>query len=81
LHQVADYWEQVIIMNDHQRRFSTVLSNTLQYGVRQKTFFLGWAFKKDTNTRESAAIYIADDLVNEHANCVYDPKVSLKDTG
>jgi UDPglucose 6-dehydrogenase len=50
--------------------------------VSEKNNFL-WAFKKDTNdTRESAAIYIADDLVNEHAQiAVYDPKVSLKDTG
>ncbi|MDO8317386.1 MAG: UDP binding domain-containing protein, partial [Flavobacterium sp.] len=40
----------------------------------------GWAFKKDTNdTRESAAIYVADDLINEHAKiAVYDPKVSNK---
>jgi len=40
--------------------------------------FLGWAFKKDTNdTRESAAIYVADDLLSEQAIIrVYDPKVS-----
>ena len=39
---------------------------------------MGWAFKKDTNdTRESAAIYVADHLLNEQANiAVYDPKVS-----
>ena len=43
----------------------------------KKITFLGWAFKKDTNdTRESAAIYVADDLINEQANItVYDPKV------
>jgi UDPglucose 6-dehydrogenase len=46
----------------------------------KKITFLGWAFKKDTNdTRESAAIYVADDLINEHANiAVYDPKVTSK---
>ena len=46
----------------------------------KKIAFLGWAFKKDTNdTRESAAIYVADDLVNEQAQiAVYDPKVSEK---
>jgi UDPglucose 6-dehydrogenase len=33
---------------------------------------------KDTNdTRESAAIYVADDLINDK-NTVYDPKVSRK---
>ena len=82
LNQVADYWEQVIIMNDHQkRRFSSTIVRTLYNTVSDKKIaFLGWAFKKDTNdTRESAAIYVADDLINEHANiAVYDPKVSSK---
>ena len=38
---------------------------------------MGWAFKKDTNdTRESAAIFVADDLFNEQATvAVFDPKV------
>jgi UDPglucose 6-dehydrogenase len=80
LHEVADYWEQVIIMNDHQkRRFSNKIVQTLYNTVADKKItFLGWAFKKDTNdTRESAAIYVADDLINEQARIsVYDPKVS-----
>lgn len=79
LHQVADYWEQVVIMNDHQkRRFSNNIVQSLYNTVADKKIaFLGWAFKKDTNdTRESAAIYIANDLVNEQAKiAVYDPKV------
>ncbi|WP_281231854.1 UDP-glucose 6-dehydrogenase [Flavobacterium gelatinilyticum] len=80
LNEVADYWEQVIIMNDHQkRRFSNKIVQTLYNTVADKKItFLGWAFKKDTNdTRESAAIYVADDLINEQAKVsVYDPKVS-----
>lgn len=76
---VADYWEQVIILNDHQkRRFSDKLISTLYNTVSGKKIgMLGWAFKKDTNdTRESAAIYVADHLLNEQANiAVYDPKV------
>ena len=80
LNEVADYWEQVIIMNDHQkRRFSTQIVQTLYNTVAAKKIaFLGWAFKKDTNdTRESAAIYVANDLMNEQAQiAVYDPKVS-----
>ncbi|WP_316632822.1 UDP-glucose 6-dehydrogenase [uncultured Flavobacterium sp.] len=80
LREVADYWEQVIIMNDYQkRRFSNKIVQTLYNTVADKKItFLGWAFKKDTNdTRESAAIYIADDLINEQAQIsVYDPKVS-----
>ncbi len=80
LNEVADYWEQVIIMNDHQkRRFSKKIVSTLYNTVTDKKIaFLGWAFKKDTNdTRESAAIYVADDLIFEQANiAVYDPKVN-----
>lgn len=79
LNEVADYWEQVIIMNDHQkRRFAKNIIKTLYNTVSgKKIAFLGWAFKKDTNdTRESAAIYVADDLLAEQANIVvYDPKV------
>jgi UDPglucose 6-dehydrogenase len=82
LNEVADYWEQVIIMNDHQkRRFSKNIVQTLYNTVSgKKITFLGWAFKKDTNdTRESAAIYVADDLINEQANiALFDPKVSQK---
>ena len=80
LNEVADYWEQVIKMNDHQkRRFASNIVKTLYNTVSgKKIVFLGWAFKKDTNdTRESAAIYVADDLLNEEANiAVYDPKVN-----
>lgn len=79
LTEVADYWEQVILMNDHQkRRFAKNIVSTLYNTVNgKKIAFLGWAFKKDTNdTRESAAIYVADELLNEQANiAIYDPKV------
>ncbi len=79
LNEVADYWEQVIIMNDHQKqRFSDNIVSTLYNTVSgKKITFFGWAFKKDTNdTRESAAIKVADNLLNEQANIsVYDPKV------
>ncbi|WP_373072333.1 UDP-glucose 6-dehydrogenase [Zeaxanthinibacter enoshimensis] len=79
LNEVADYWEQVIIMNDHQkRRFANNIVSTLYNTVSgKKIAFLGWAFKKDTNdTRESAAIYVADDLLNEQAQiAAFDPKV------
>jgi len=80
LNEVADYWEQVVIMNDHQkRRFSRKMVSTLFNTISgKKIAFLGWAFKKDTNdSRESAAIYIADDLINEQANITsFDPKVT-----
>lgn len=80
LNEVADYWEQVIIMNDYQKtRFASNIVKTLYNTVADKKItFLGWAFKKDTNdTRESAAIYIADNLLFEQAKIsIFDPKVS-----
>ncbi|TLF44559.1 nucleotide sugar dehydrogenase [Maribacter aurantiacus] len=79
LNEVADYWEQVIIANDYQkRRFAGKIISTLYNTVSGKKIVLyGWAFKKDTNdTRESPAIAIADALLEEHAELlVYDPKV------
>ncbi|MDA0608701.1 MAG: nucleotide sugar dehydrogenase [Bacteroidetes bacterium] len=80
LDEVADYWEQVILMNDYQkRRFADRIIRTLYNTVSgKKIAFFGWAFKKDTNdTRESAAIYIADALIEERAHItVFDPKVT-----
>ncbi|PRD46842.1 nucleotide sugar dehydrogenase [Sphingobacterium haloxyli] len=82
LQAVADYWEQVILMNDHQKtRFAEKIIQTMYNTVNGKHIaFLGWAFKKDTNdTRESAAIYVADHLTDEEAQVVvYDPKVSAE---
>lgn len=79
LNEVADYWEQVIIANDYQkRRFAENIISTLYNTVSGKKIVLyGWAFKKDTNdTRESPAIAVADALLEEHAELlVYDPKV------
>lgn len=79
---VADYWEQVITLNDHQKaRFAQHIIQTMYNTVNgKKIAFLGWAFKKDTNdTRESAAIYVADHLLEEEAHVVvYDPKVSAE---
>lgn len=80
LEEVADYWEQVIKMNDHQkRRFAANMVKKMYNTVSgKKIAMLGWAFKKDTNdTRESASIYVADYLLNEQAEVVvYDPKVT-----
>ena len=80
LPEVADYWEQVIKLNNYQklrfaRKIITSLFNTVS---GKKIALLGWAFKKDTNdSRESAAIYVADHLIEDGADIhVYDPKVS-----
>lgn len=79
LNEVADYWDQVIKINDHQKtRFAEKIIQSMYNTVNGKEIaFLGWAFKKNTNdTRESAAIYVADHLLEEQARIkVYDPKV------
>ena len=81
LDEVADYWKGVITINDYQKnRFANRIQQALFNTVNgKKIAFWGWAFKKDTNdTRESAAIYVADQLLSEGAEIVvYDPKVSL----
>lgn len=80
LKDVADYWEQVIVMNDYQKqRFAEKMISTLYNTVNgKKICFLGWAFKKDTNdTRETAAVYIASILLQDNAEIhIYDPKVN-----
>ncbi|MCH1538897.1 MAG: nucleotide sugar dehydrogenase [Flavobacteriaceae bacterium] len=80
LEQVAEYWHQVVKMNDYQKnRFARKIIRGLNGTVNQKKLtLLGWAFKKDTNdSRESAAIYVADALVEEGAEVhVFDPMVN-----
>lgn len=65
----------IIKSTDLPKKMITTLYNTI---ADKKIAFLGWAFKKDTNdTRESAAIYVAEHLLQEQANIVvYDPKVT-----
>ncbi len=80
LKEVADYWEQVLKINDYQKsRFAQNIISTLFNTVSDKKIaFLGWAFKKETNdTRESAAIYVAWELLQDQAEVhIYDPKVT-----
>lgn len=89
LPEVADYWQSVVSINEWQRnRFTAKIIHSLFNTVSGKRIALfGFAFKKDTNdTRESAAIYIGRDLLEETAKLViHDPKVSkeqiFKDLG
>ena len=79
LDKVADYWEQILIINNHQRnRFSKKIINCIkENNLRPSVLILGWAFKKNTNdTRESAAIYVANNLIKNNIRIqIYDPKV------
>ena len=79
LPEVADYWRKVVEMNDYQkarfvRRIMGAMFNTVS-GRRIAVF--GFAFKKDTNdTRESPAISVCRDLLEEQAVLrIYDPRV------
>ncbi len=80
LNEVSEYWNQVVEINNYQKhRFAIKIIKSLYNTVSEKKItMLGWAFKKDTNdSRESAAIYIADYLIENGAKIhVYDPKVS-----
>ncbi|HQH28084.1 MAG TPA: nucleotide sugar dehydrogenase, partial [Oligoflexia bacterium] len=73
LTEVADYWENVVKINDYQRRrfvgtIRRVLFNTL---VGKRIALFGAAFKADTSdTRESPALYVAEQLLEERAAVV-----------
>ncbi|KAJ8281867.1 hypothetical protein COCON_G00043860 [Conger conger] len=79
LPEVARYWQQVIEINDYQRRrFSSRIIGCLFNTVTDKKIaLLGFAFKKNTgDTRESSSIYISRYLMDEGARLhIYDPKV------
>ena len=79
LPEVSAYWESVVKMNEWQKhRFASRVVSSLYNSVAGKRIaVLGFAFKKDTNdTRESAAIGVCRDLLDEQAQIVvYDPKV------
>ncbi|AQL29775.1 MULTISPECIES: nucleotide sugar dehydrogenase [unclassified Prochlorococcus] len=80
LTEVANFWESVVEINNwHQKRISEIIVKKLFGTVaNKKLIILGFAFKANTNdTRESAAINICKNLLNEGANLlIYDPKVS-----
>ena len=78
LSEVADYWRQVINLNDYQQtRFvKTMLRNMFNTLASKKIAILGFAFKANTgDTRESPAIYVTRKLLEEHAQIVIsDPR-------
>merc|ERR1719229_1657300 len=83
LHEVAQYWQQVVDMNEHQkstfaRRIISSLFNTV---TGKKIAILGFAFKKDTgDVRETPALKVCEMLMQDGAAVhVYDPKVSKED--
>jgi len=79
LDEVAEYWHQVIKINDYQKnRFAEKIIDELSGNVdNKKIAILGWAFKKDTNdSRESASIEVTNKLIDSGAYInIYDPMV------
>lgn len=79
LDEVAEYWHQVVKINDYQKeRFAQKIIDFFGGDLKGKTIaILGWAFKANTNdSRQSAAIYVANHLLNAGAKLqVYDPMV------
>ena len=82
LDEVAEYWHQVVKINDFQKnRFAQKIINKFNGDLSGIIIsILGWAFKANTNdSRESASIYIAEKLYKAGANLeIYDPMVSNK---
>ena len=80
LSEVANFWEGVVKLNNwHQHRLSKLISQKLFGTISgKKICILGFAFKANTNdTRESSAINICKDLLEEGAFLnIHDPKVS-----
>jgi len=73
LDEVAEYWHQVVKMNDYQeRRFVARMIKEMFNTIAGKRIALfGFAFKADTgDTRESPAILIARELLAENAEIV-----------
>ena len=82
LKEVGEYWEQIIKINDWQKKriYEVIVDKLFGNISDKKILILGFSFKANTNdTRESPAIDISKNLLNEDANLFFhDPKVSFK---
>lgn len=79
LHEVAAYWQQVVDMNEYQKKSFTIriihsLFNTV---TNKKIAVFGFAFKKDTgDVRETPALTVCHMLLTDGAFVhVFDPQV------
>tara|TARA_X000001036_G_scaffold368594_1_gene354306 strand:+ start:273 stop:1631 length:1359 start_codon:yes stop_codon:yes gene_type:complete len=81
LEEVAEYWYQVVKLNNYQRsriirKINSYISNN---NFSKELIILGWTYKKNTNdSRESSSIFICYELLKSgYKLTVYDPKVNL----
>lgn len=79
LPEVANYWKQVIKVNDYQKtRFvNRIVSSMFNTVSGKRIAILGFSFKKDTgDTRETPAIDVCRGLLGDKAQLnIYDPQV------
>ena len=82
LDEVAEYWHQVVKINDYQKnRFTQKIINYInEFQKEKKIIILGWAFKANTNdSRESPSIAVVRNLlINNFRVEIYDPLISIK---
>ena len=80
LEEVAEYWHQVVKINDYQKdRFAQKIIDHFGGDLTSKRIaILGWAFKANTNdSRESPSIYVTCKLLKEGFKInIYDPMVN-----
>lgn len=78
LNEAAEYWEMVVKMNEYQKqRFvQRIVKEMFNTVADKKIALFGFAFKANTgDTRESAAIFITKQLLEERAVvAISDPK-------
>tara|TARA_Y100001978_G_C23686053_1_gene431963 strand:- start:277 stop:1689 length:1413 start_codon:yes stop_codon:yes gene_type:complete len=83
LYEVADFWRNVVEINNWQQKriYQEIVRRMFGNLAEKKIAILGFAFKENTNdTRESPAISICNNLINEGAVLsIHDEKV-LEDT-
>lgn len=73
LTEVAEYWENVIKINEYQKRrfVQNMLGAMFNTVAGKRVALFGFAFKADTgDTRESPAIDVTKQLLAEHAHVV-----------
>lgn len=80
LHDVASYWESVVVMNNSQKdRFLNRIIACMYGNIAGRSIaVLGFAFKENTSdTKNSPAIAVVQRLLQEDAKVsVYDPRVA-----
>merc|ERR1712048_687755 len=83
LHEVAAYWQQVVDINEYQKKSFTgrIIQAMFNTVTKKKIAIFGFAFKKDTgDVRETPALTVCHMLMQDGADVhVYDPKVKKVD--